>query len=230
MISMKNRLKKILLGAGIVCFMLLTLNFVNKKRKKKTIYKAYVIPKCNEISAGTMYEADIITFLPEGIKPTITTNVGAVYWKDDVAKVKFIGSAGRYDKFGSIKKSWETNISFKRPKKGDTTINNYLNLRLSRYKNLDKEKKYSISTKTDYQKNVFSKDQAGNALDFELIAKTTFSISKNGILIKNLTYTEKFIMENANDQFEERDFERIIKQNFANTITNKLISELLLFE
>ena len=118
------------------------------------------------------------------------------------------------------------NISFE----GDTTINNYLNLRLSRYKNLDKEKKYSISTKTDYQKNVFSKDQAGNALDFELIAKTTFSISKNGILIKNLTYTEKFIMENANDQFEERDFERIIKQNFANTITNKLISELLLFE
>ena len=113
---------------------------------------------------------------------------------------------------------------------GDTIINNYLNIRLNRYTNINKEKKYNISTKTDYQKNVFSKDQAGNAIDFELIAKTTFSIFKNEILIKNVTYKEKFIMKNSSDEFEERDSERIIKQNFATTIANKLVAELLLFE
>ena len=118
------------------------------------------------------------------------------------------------------------NISFE----GDTIINNYLNLRLSRYTNISKERKYSISTKTDYQKNVFSKDQAGNAIDFELIAKTDFNIFKNEIFIKNITYKEKFIMKNSNDEFEERDTERIIKQNFATTISNKLVTELLLFE
>ena len=118
------------------------------------------------------------------------------------------------------------NISFE----GDNVINNYLNLRLSRYTNVNKERKYSISTKTEYKKNVFSKDQAGNALDFELVAKTTFNIFKNEILIKNITYKEKFIMKNSNDEFEERDSERMIKHNFATTITNKLVAELLLFE
>ena len=118
------------------------------------------------------------------------------------------------------------NISFE----GDNVINNYLNLRLSRYTNINKERKYSISTKTEYKKNVFSKDQAGNALDFELVARTTFDIFKNEILIKNITYKEKFIMKNSNDEFEERDSERMIKQNFATTITNKLVAELLLFE
>ena len=37
-------------------------------------------------------------------------------------------------------------------------------------------------------------------------------------------------MKNSNDEFEERDTERIIKQNFATTISNKLVTELLLFE
>ena len=113
---------------------------------------------------------------------------------------------------------------------GDTSINNYLSLALNRYTKINKEKKYTISAKTIYKKNVFSKDQAGNTLDFELIAETNFSIFQDNIFIKNFNYKEKSIMKNLKDQFQEKDYERIIKQNFSSTVTKKLITLLLIIE
>ena len=67
-------------------------------------------------------------------------------------------------------------------------------------------------------------------MDFELIAETTFSVFKDNVFIKNFNYKEKSIMKNLKDQFQEKDYERIIKQNFSSTVTNKLITQLLIIE
>ena len=52
------------------------------------------------------------------------------------------------------------------------------------------------------------------------------------ILIKNtnkvINIYENSVMKNMSDKFEEERYERSIKQNFASSITNKLISELII--
>ena len=45
---------------------------------------------------------------------------------------------------------------------------------------------------------------------------------------KKIKITEKIIMESMDDKFEETRYEKSIKQNFASSISNKLISELII--
>ena len=47
-------------------------------------------------------------------------------------------------------------------------------------------------------------------------------------MVKELIISEIEIMDKNDDDFEEEKNERIIKQNFASTMTNKLITELSL--
>ena len=44
---------------------------------------------------------------------------------------------------------------------------------------------------------------------------------------KEIKITEKKIIDSMDDKFEEARYERSIKQNFASSISNKLISELI---
>ena len=109
---------------------------------------------------------------------------------------------------------------------GEYVINNFITINLNRYTKKDENIIYTVTGKTEYQKKVYSKNQAGNPTKFELIVQTNFKIFKKGNLIKNLNITEKFIMQKFDDQFEENSYERSIKKNFAQSISSKLISEL----
>jgi len=111
---------------------------------------------------------------------------------------------------------------------GDKIINNYLKTNLSKYKNGIYEKNFSIKTFTTYNKKTLSKDKTANITDYELSVKTIFSISENNNFIKEITISEKKEMNNQTDKFEEQKYERVIKQNFASSMSNKLIIELLL--
>jgi len=111
---------------------------------------------------------------------------------------------------------------------GDKIINNYLKTNLSKYKNGIYEKNFSIKTFTTYNKKILSKDKTANITDYELSVKTIFSISENNNFIKEITISEKKEMNNQTDKFEEQKYERVIKQNFASSMSNKLIIELLL--
>mgnify|MGYP006139482147 FL=1 len=109
---------------------------------------------------------------------------------------------------------------------GDNIINNFLEINLKRYTGRKQDKNYNISTKTKYEKNIYSKDKAGNATQFELVVETKFKIFKTNIFLKNLIIKDKFIMKSFDDKFEESEYEKNIKQNFAGSIANKLITEL----
>tara|TARA_B100000900_G_scaffold178101_1_gene151001 strand:- start:1412 stop:1882 length:471 start_codon:yes stop_codon:yes gene_type:complete len=111
---------------------------------------------------------------------------------------------------------------------GDKIINNYLKTNLSKYKNGIYEKNFSIKIFTTYNKKTLSKDKTANITDYELSVKTIFSISENNNFIKEITISEKKEMNNQTDKFEEQKYERVIKQNFASSMSNKLIIELLL--
>lgn len=109
---------------------------------------------------------------------------------------------------------------------GENAINNFIKINLNRYTKRDENIIYIISGKTEYQKKVYSKNQAGNPTKFELTVQTNIKIFKKGNLVKNLNIDEKFIMQKFDDQFEGDNYERSIKKNFAQTISSKLISEL----
>lgn len=115
-----------------------------------------------------------------------------------------------------------TSIEFK----GDKEINNFLKNSLNKFTSNESEKKYKIKINSNYSKNVLSKNKAAETTNFELSANTTFQILSNNKILKEFKISEKKIMDNIDDDFEEQKNEKIAKQNFASSMTNKLVTEI----
>ena len=115
-----------------------------------------------------------------------------------------------------------TSIEFK----GDKEINNFLKNSLNKYTNNESKKKYKIKINSNYSKNVLSKNKAAETTNFELSTNTTFQILSNNKILKEFKISEKKIMDNIDDDFEEQKNEKIAKQNFASSMTNKLVTEI----
>ena len=109
---------------------------------------------------------------------------------------------------------------------GDRTINNYLKTYLNQYQNDKFEKEFSIKINTIYEKKILSKDKSSKINNYELIATSTFNVYSKEELVKEITISEKKNMSTIEDKFEEQKYERVVKQNFANSISTKLITDL----
>ncbi len=108
---------------------------------------------------------------------------------------------------------------------GDRDLNNFLKTNLDRYKNEKNNNKIFLSVETKYQKNILSKDGAGKISSYQLEAEAIFVIKSTNKIIR---VTEKKILDSKDDKFEEARYEKSIKQSFAYSISNKLISELII--
>ena len=106
---------------------------------------------------------------------------------------------------------------------GDRELNNFLKSNLNKYKNEKIDKKIFIEINSIYKKNILTKDGTGNITSYELEAVVIFLIQP---LNKEIRVIEKKIMNSMDDKFEETRQERIIKQSFVSSISNKLISEI----
>ena len=108
---------------------------------------------------------------------------------------------------------------------GDRELNNFLKSKLKNYKNEESNNKFFIEARSEYTKVVLSKNTAGEVTNYQLEAKVIFLIKP---INKEISITEKKIMDSMDDKFEEARYERIIKQNFAYSISDKLSSELII--
>ena len=106
---------------------------------------------------------------------------------------------------------------------GDRELNNFLKSNLNKYKNEKIDKKIFIEVNSIYKKNILTKDGTGKITSYELEAVIIFLIQP---LNKKIQIIEKKIMNSMDDKFEETRQERIIKQSFVSSISNKLISEI----
>ena len=106
---------------------------------------------------------------------------------------------------------------------GDRELNNFLKSNLNKYKNEKGDKKIFIEVNSVYKKNILTKDSTGKITSYELEAVVIFLIQP---LNKKIQIIEKKIMNSMDDKFEETRQERIIKQSFVSSISNKLISEI----
>jgi len=108
---------------------------------------------------------------------------------------------------------------------GDRELNNFLKSNLKNYKNEESNNKFFIEVKSEYTKVVLSKNTAGEVSNYQLEARVIFLIKP---INKEISITEKKIMDSMDDKFEEARYERTIKQNFAYSISDKLSSELII--
>ena len=111
---------------------------------------------------------------------------------------------------------------------GDRAINSYLKSNLKQFQRISNKKQYDIKSNTKFTKKILSKDKSAKISDYELSSNTTIQIILQNKIVKEIIITEKKNMNSMNDKLEEQKYERAIKQNFASSIANKLITELSL--
>ena len=108
---------------------------------------------------------------------------------------------------------------------GDREFNNFLKSKLTRFKkNKDVNKKsYKLNLETEYKKNIKSRDSTGLAEKYELVIIVTAIVQSELIQPKKLIFEEKFIMNKFDDPFEEKNYEKVIKENFSDIISERII-------
>ena len=121
-----------------------------------------------------------------------------------------------------------TNINFSIENvnyKGDRDLNNFLKTNLNQYKNDKSDRKILIEATSKYEKITLTKNIASEITNYKLVAEVTFLIKSTK---KKINITEEKIISSMDDKFEEARKERATKENFARSISNKLISELVI--
>ena len=109
---------------------------------------------------------------------------------------------------------------------GDRDMNNLIKNELNLYSNKDSKNKYDITIETIYKKLVLTKNIAGVITDYELSAKSTFIIYFNK-KSETVSFSEKINIIKKSDIFEQDLYEMNIKRNFASSIREELISEII---
>ncbi len=105
---------------------------------------------------------------------------------------------------------------------GDIVMNRLIKNELKNNSNKNSENNYAVNLSTAYTKKIKSKNSSGIASNYEIIIEATFDIDK-----KIIKFEEKFIVKNISDSIEQKNYEDIIKKNFASSIRKKLIIRLL---
>ena len=105
---------------------------------------------------------------------------------------------------------------------GDSDINNMIKNELKFYSNKNSEKKYDISINSDYQKIIISKNSAGVATDYKLMVDTKITINFNN-KTDIFNFSENINMKSNSNSFEQNNYERNLKKNFASSIRDKFI-------
>ena len=108
--------------------------------------------------------------------------------------------------------------------KGDREFNNALKSKIARYGKKDVNKKvYDLNLTTRYNKNIKSKDAAGLAKEYELVITVDAIVKSELIDPKKLVFKETFNMKKFEDSFEEKNYEKIMKENLSDIILDRII-------
>ena len=108
---------------------------------------------------------------------------------------------------------------------GNSEINTLIRNKLKKYQNKEKKKKFTITNISNLQKISQSKNKSGNTDQYLLSLEVKFLIkSENDV--KNLIVSEKFKMKNFENEFDEKIYERTIKNNITELVVKELIIQL----
>ena len=136
--------------------------------------------------------------------------------------ILFLNSCGYTPRY-AVNKSVNFSINIVELK-GDREFNNSLKSKIAKYEKKDTSMKvYDLSLTTKYNKNVKSRDVAGLAQEYELVITVDTIVKSELIDPKKLIFKEKFNMKKFEDAFEEKNYEKIMKENLSDIILEKII-------
>ena len=104
---------------------------------------------------------------------------------------------------------------------GERLINNLITDEMARISDSNSQNIIKIEINTSYDKVVLTKDSKGSATDYRIDMTTNFKMNSNN-KIKNIVFRDKQDIKNNSDIFEQKNYEDIIKKNFAISAVNKL--------
>ena len=108
---------------------------------------------------------------------------------------------------------------------GDFQTNNFIKNQIKLSTNPSSSKNFDVNILSTYEKIIIAKDSAGVATDYKINLELDFIIlSKNNI---NVNYRDSINIKNNSENFEQLEYEREIKKNFASDVKDKLILYLL---
>ena len=110
---------------------------------------------------------------------------------------------------------------------GDRDLNIQIKIRLDNYNKVEKSKNYILDIVTKAERIVIANDSKGDPSKYKLQVTIIIAAKTENINNIQIEFIESFNYNNITDKFELERSEREIKNNLAETITAKLISELM---
>ena len=138
----------------------------------------------------------------------------------------FLSSCG-YEAIYSVKniKNYDFSIS-KLSFIGDREINLKIKQKLNNYTQEIKDINFILKITSTSEKIILAKNNAGDSTSFKIKTIVNIDIFNKENLKSNLIIEESFNYDNNSNKFELKSYEKEIKRNLADIITEKLISKL----
>ena len=117
---------------------------------------------------------------------------------------------------------------------GDTQINNFIKSNLINYINNGAQyNNYIVKINSKFSKKSLAKDRTGKTTDLKLVAEINIEYkeensSSNDNSTKIVSFSEDFNIKKNQNNFEQRDYEKSIKKNLSQKLTDKMVRYLIL--
>ena len=138
----------------------------------------------------------------------------------------FLSSCG-YEAIYSVKniKSYKFSIS-KLSFIGDREINLKIKQKLNNYTQKIKDINFILKITSTSEKIILAKNDAGDSTSFKIETIVNIDVFNKKKLKNNFIITESFNYDNNSNKFELKNYEKEIKINLADIVTEKLIFKL----
>ena len=104
-------------------------------------------------------------------------------------------------------------------------MNKFIYSNISKYSNLSSDKVFNLKIDTSYTKKDLIKNKKGEIKTFLIINEINFTVVKND-KNKSYSFSEEIKTVNSDNQFEFKQYEKTIKNNFVNSKINELVLKL----
>ena len=109
---------------------------------------------------------------------------------------------------------------------GDRTVNLKIKEKLNNYVQAKKEKDFILKISSISEKVIISKNTAGDATSFKNSVSINVEVLMNNKFKSNFIILESFNYNNISNKFDLKKYEEEIKNNLAETASDKLIFKL----
>ena len=109
---------------------------------------------------------------------------------------------------------------------GDRTVNLKIKEKLNNYTQGKKDKDFILKISSSSENIILAKDTTGDTTAFKSIISIKIDVLMNNKFKSNFTIIESFNYNNISNKFNLKKYEKEIKNNLAETATDKLIFKL----